>query len=229
MNASEILIEAAIAADYLREHTNFEEAARILYEAAFVTLLPFCDPHPYRANIGEPFVKDGWMYATDARICVRVPCSQPDSEGRFPDVAVVFRLYGVKEPPTTVRHRDGGVAYSGLAAWQQWPTKPIWVKTEPDKQTGITCPLCHGEGETFWGGDSQACVYCDRTGLLERFENVELGIPFDASSPLIAGKYWSLISRLPDVWYREPENSEKPIHFRFRGGEGLLMQIDRSK
>lgn len=219
-----ILIEATIAADYLREHTNFAEAIRILDEAAFVTLLPFCDRAPYRYNIGEPFVLGGYLYATDSRICVRAPTSRPDSEGWFPNAGLIFEQFQLHAIHWN-RHRDQGLAADGLPLWNPWPPRAVFVQTEDDAQTGIVCPICRGEGDYYVDGDAVSCVYCDRSGFVERFDNVRLGNPFDATSPLIAGRYWALIAQLPDVWWREPKDESAPLYFRFRGGEGALMPI----
>lgn len=199
-----ILTEAAIAADYLEEHTNFAEAVRILREAAFVTLLEFCDRYAWRHAIGQPWAKDGYLYATDARIAIRIPTSQPDTptgDARLPKIADVFAQWPV---PAT-------------AAWQRWPVKPVFVDTA--HETGEDCPICHGDGFYYTDGDVRRCVYCDGSGKVQAFDNVELGKSY------VAGVYWDKIRRLPDPWYVEPEKADEPVHFRFLGGEGLLMPI----
>lgn len=45
-------------------------------------------------DIEKPFVKDGYRYATDGRIAVRVPVSDANSEGTFPRVDTLGWLHG---------------------------------------------------------------------------------------------------------------------------------------
>jgi len=204
-----ILIDAFIAAEYLEEHCNYPEAVAILRQAAFVHLLPFCDDYySWKYDLTEPFVQGGYVYATDGKIAIRIPTRRPDTfhEGRFPNMQQVFDTLltnhsGSKEP------------------WQPWPTKPVFAPTEPAAQTGIDCPICRTQGHYYADGDSATCVYCDATGWVERWDNVDTG------KSIIAGRYWRLISRLPNVWYRERMRDGDPIWFRFAGGDGLLMTI----
>lgn len=57
-------------------------------------LTPFCttavDHRSY--DLSTPFVRDGWLYATDGSIAVRVPATgQPDSGGKRPRVEKLFK------------------------------------------------------------------------------------------------------------------------------------------
>lgn len=53
-----------------------------------VDLTPFCDsasdPFAMRYELMEPFVRDGWIYATDSAICVRVKSRRKNSSGMLP-------------------------------------------------------------------------------------------------------------------------------------------------
>lgn len=207
-----ILIDALIAADYLEEHCNFPEAVAILRQAAFVHLLPFCDEEQHwKWSLCEPFVQGGYVYATDGKIAIRIPTRRPDTfhEGRFPKMGETFdkllRAYTRDAP--------------GDLGWLPWPTKPVFVETETDAKTGIACPICRGATHYYADGDAVTCVYCDATGYVERWDNVDTG------KSIIAGRYWQLISRLPNVWYLERMREDDPIWFRFAGGDGLLMTI----
>lgn len=58
------------------------------------------DPAP-RYEMRRPFVRDGWIYATDGRVCVRVPTSEPDTacsdDEEFPPCAKLFDERGVEK------------------------------------------------------------------------------------------------------------------------------------
>lgn len=49
-----------------------------------IDLSRFCDKSSSRHGLAKPFVVDGWKYATDDRIAVRVPANEKNGEGRFP-------------------------------------------------------------------------------------------------------------------------------------------------
>lgn len=208
-----ILIDALIAADYLEDHANFPEAVAILRQAAFVHLLPFCDEFSWKYDLCEPFVKDGYVYATDSRIALRIPTRRSNTfdmssrSARFPKMGETF-------DNLLTNHLDS------KEPWLPWPTKPIFVETEADAQAGIACPICRTQGHYYADGDAVTCVYCDATGWVERWDHVDTG------KSIIAGRYWRLISRLPCVWYRERMREDDPIWFRFAGGDGLLMTIE---
>lgn len=59
-----------------------------------MNLAPFClrSVAPANLSMNKPFVKDGWRYATNGRILVRVPApGEPDSKGgNFPDGSSFF-------------------------------------------------------------------------------------------------------------------------------------------
>lgn len=105
-------------------------------------LQPFCDPGAYRYLISVPFVVDGYRYATDGRIVVRVPTADPDStiptppEGerqkKYPNVgSIPFAHETVDVPPSE---------------WPSWPT-PCYEKlgnvtdSDGDVANDFHCPL----------------------------------------------------------------------------------------
>jgi hypothetical protein len=212
MKSETLLVEAAIAADYLEERGDFQNLIGFLREVAFVNLLEFCEHNAFRRPIAEPFVQDGYLYATDARIAIRIPTKQSNTEredgARYPRMADIFT--GLK-PVQSRWHAEEG--------WLQWPTKPLEIPTPTDAKQGVVCPICLGGGEYWTDGDTRRCVYCDGDGYLSLYDNASLG------PACFSGMYWRLIARLPNVWYREPKNAGKPLWFRFAGGDGVLMPI----
>lgn len=65
-----------------------------------INLTPFCAMRRMsRYDMSKPWNRNGWKYATDGRIAVRVPCGEPDSEGQlFPPANELFGGEGIWEP-----------------------------------------------------------------------------------------------------------------------------------
>ncbi|MCA9220405.1 MAG: hypothetical protein KDA71_08760, partial [Planctomycetales bacterium] len=103
--------------------------------------------------------------------------------------------------------------------WLPWPSKPVEVEAGDDAMA-VFCPICFGDGHYYAADDDRACVYCDRTGLVERLDDAMIG------QARYAGRYWNLIRQLPNVVYREPKRFDDVLWFRFSGGDGLLMPIN---
>lgn len=64
-----------------------------------INLRPFCldnPTRPVRFALAQPFVQDGWCYATDGRIAVRVPSDEPNTarpNERYPAMAKHFSAF----------------------------------------------------------------------------------------------------------------------------------------
>jgi len=52
----------------------------------------FCADEDGRFPLSKPWVKDGWRYATDARITVREPTTEPNTENRTETIEPLFGL-----------------------------------------------------------------------------------------------------------------------------------------
>ena len=208
------------AADFLEEH-GWQDQADEVRRSADTWLLRFCDGENPRLNLGEPFVRGGWTYATDSRIAIRMPSNRVDGNCRLTESVLgvmlgYFEKYheAVKTGPFM---RDG-------RNWRQWPSKPVEMPL--DGMEYVACQICRGDGRIFdVDGDVWTCVYCDATGNV----GLQPDVMLEGGTPIVGGRYWSLIRRLPDVWYIDPESDKEPIPFRFRFGQGLLMPIDEQQ
>ena len=215
-------------ADYLEEHGEIEQpaivrwAASVAHDCLFAWLQQ-CAEGGYRyAGLSEPFVKNGYIYATDSRIAIRIrtlACETPPLEGRVPDVERLFADIRNVNVDDTV--------------WKKWPAEPVAVSPPVlDMVFELDCPICYGEGHYYADGDQHTCVYCDGAGSVSK-----LPVYTRIGDQPYAGRYWSIISQLPGVMFCEPQvgsdsNSGMPgppytaLYFRFMGGEGILMPID---
>lgn len=186
-------------------------------------LQAFCDPTYSRCKM--PFVRAGHTYATDARVCIRIPTEEADTEGKFPDT-----------------HRLG---WSGCAlANEPWPNievNPIEHNCDECYGTGKAeedCDRCRGagwlhchhcdnesdckkcDGDGVVVGDSP-CEECGGTGKRLSLRDVHVSI----GSATISGHYHKLIAALPNARVTLPTEPCDMLSFRFDGGEGLLMAI----
>lgn len=113
-----------------------------------IDLKPFCAEHSCRYRITEPFVRDGWRYATDGAIVVRVPCpGEPDSDGTLlpkPECFEWETLEGELKP---------------------WPPE-----VRSDSPDGLLCRACNhtglvpGKEEKCLPCKGEGFVYCDHCG-----------------------------------------------------------------
>lgn len=79
---------------------------------------------PSRYVLCKPFVRDGYRYATDGRIMVRVPSTEPNTSGKLPPTADIGWLHGTvtewidwpmdrDDEPTLMRAACGGCGECG--------------------------------------------------------------------------------------------------------------------
>lgn len=184
-----------------------------------------CEPWTKRFDLRNPFVRDGYQYATDARIAIRVPA--PDLEDT---------LRGIPQEMITEMHWDHDVH----GDWKPWPVRwPVVPgrtvecsrchgrgKIRPlgnclkcgatGWRSGVVCVTCNGEGVVY----SAQCDYCDGKGDGELLDKQ----PICAAN--ISGDYDDRIRRLPGpIEFVPPTDAESPILFRFASGEGIIQPI----
>lgn len=165
-------------------------------------LQDFCSVDETRMGINTPFVRDGWKYATDGRICVRIPTNEPDDSNephKRPDAAAIFQGFDV----------------TGLV-----PFVIPELQGVKDKK----CPSCNGYGHsTCDHGHQHECDDCDETGVIEEWPKADIG------GNDFSERYLSKIVNLPGLqFFAKSANMEalKPAFFTFgEGGQGLLMPI----
>lgn len=181
-----------------------------------IDLAPFCDPENTRYALDVPFVIAGWKYASDGRVCVRIPTKEQDTQA--PEGKKLVKA-------DQLFSKIGGVVF------QPWPNAPI-------QRCNGTCVFCFGDGKyPYWkcpkceghgfidtkeckkcdgeGTDGEKCFNCSGVGhgLFCCHQDV-LGID-------VSYRYLRLIEKLPGE-LTAAKYEEHSIAFQFEGGEGLI-------
>lgn len=188
-------------------------------------MLPFCDAESTRYAIGAPFVLDGWKYATDTRVCIRVPCSEPNrqsGEGRFVPADKVFAGFPsggfspmgevVDVKGNVVCQRCAGEGRIDRARCRRCGGAGYVYCDHCDNEND--CRECRGKGLTI--GD--LCPECLGKKVIPGIERVTVrGLQF---RPL----YVTRVLGLPDVVFQVDQQTR--LIFTFAGGgQGILMPI----
>jgi len=185
----------------------------------------------------EPF-----RYATDDRVCVRVPINTGDlidkEKKDLPPVGTLgwthtwnYRGRWVRWPRAAYLDAadteclrccgTGDLAGCPLECDDCGGTGHEWVGSEYDISHPIRCRACKGKGCFV----KEECPKCkgNAIGIFPGIQRLE--------QCYIDCDYHRKISCLSGVEYFVPENpvSEKPIRFRFDGGVGLLMPLDQKR
>lgn len=196
-----------------------------------INLQLFCDTDVYRGWIlTTPWMHAGFWYATDGRICVRVPIKPAD----------------VKRPFDTAVHRP-----NAFALFQAFP--PCTLAWPSFEHESLACPVCDGSDKTLvecetcagfgckkCGGTGatpgkKKCIYCKKGVIL----SVPKGESYDDSGRRrrrrrriqISGIwfntfYLSLIeSQCHGIQYAVA-STDRPLSFTAHGGvQGLLAGL----
>lgn len=162
-----------------------------------IDLQPFCSINECRMGIMTPFAFNGWKYATDGRVCVRVKTDEPDDSGephKRPDASKLFAGFNVE----------------GLQPFDIPPPKGLATNR---------CRYCNGNGvRTCDLGHDHDCDECDGTGEVEEWPSQDIG------ACRFSERYLSKIITLPGLKFY-PTSAENPALFTFDGGEGTLAQM----
>lgn len=157
-----------------------------------------------RYEFSQPFVRGGWMYATNGHICIRVKCDEPDSIGRFPDAPTLFKNIPRANTFTAIGDPVYGDAVHECAACggmnvrpKDFPSDIEWADDEGD------CLECHGFGRLV-------------TGSTERL-----------AGRLIRTSYANRMRALAEVRVGPHGPPSSALFFLFAGGEGVVMPVSR--
>lgn len=170
-------------------------------EATTIDLSLFCDSEVMRYDLSKPFTIDGWRYATDAKICVRVPTDDPSDElkandlhGRFPDCRTL--------PWPDAKTRD-------TLAWMPMPPVP--------PEAWEVCPCCEGSKVDPDFKDEE-CDFCEGEGRFIKPQDITLS----DGETRIGDEPARKMERLPNLRLAV---IGKYLFFDFDGGEGLLATL----
>lgn len=179
-----------------------------------INLLSFCaQPWDSKHLMAKPFNLNGWTYALNGHVGIRVPATGPDTvppEGeRFPPASSVFvPVEGERIP---------------------WPER-------------LYCPQCFDTGTIGCNGcqrrcDDDGCTGCGkrRCRLCNgRSPSGQLSDTADSRRCIDVGEHWidvgydDLIRELRGVTFIPISNPSKPLPFFFEGGEGRVMGVSRT-
>ena len=164
-------------------------------------LMPFCSKDESRPMLSAPFTIGKFTYATDGRVCVRVP--------DFP------------APPMDIQGPQ-------VAATLEWETAPRTIAVElpeeiPCDRT-VDCTTCGGGGiHVCPCGDTHPCGDCEGDGkMIQCDKGVEVGKMFLGES------YLRKLAALPGLKLYDNGGVVDVVYFTFDGGEGLLMPMRKA-
>lgn len=192
-----------------------------------IDLSMFCHKVHSRYDLHKPFVRNGWLTATDGRICVRIKTNLPDTKDiNVPDINASFALC------TSILSKPIGIVLPGTGVG-------ACDDCEGNGTGGRICDICGGGGRHECDcGVEHKCGECEGEGRIEKpdtvcwlcegegrgFADVEIaGCKF-------AGKYTNMIARkfptAKAVMMQAPDEYNATIlYFRFEGGEGVLTSL----
>jgi hypothetical protein len=165
-----------------------------------IDLQPFCaDPEIYRRAINAPWSRDGYTFATDGALLIRVPyrAEVEDREGA----------------PQVMGNRIGAIFAREPADWFDIPEFPPPASDE--------CKECEGDGwvsprTQYNVYDDQECKTCDGKGRVQQDKPVEIGGFY------FADRLLTILRQLPNVKIG-PLGPNDAARVTFDGGDGLLM------
>lgn len=201
-----------IVADWLEDQeSEFAERVRNIALAKPNALMLFTEPESGRLDLSRPWAKDGYIWATDGRIMVRVDASgvpnSPPSDLPRPDVSSLMRQALSNQP-------------------EKWSSIQSVSYTEGDARG--PCHFCLGYGRTPWHAslvEALPCEYC-HDGELDpesrlRIGGLEFSAHFIERIKILAPECEVGAAQWSDQWNKD----SGMLHFRAKGVYGLLMPI----
>lgn len=184
-----------------------------------IDLTRFCSTES--SKYGKPATFGGFTYATDCRICVRVPTNEPDDS----------------DPVDWVKSSPTMFAKSTADTDKAWPEQteqptPCFKCNGAGIVEETDCGECNGTGlkECFECGHEGDCGDCDGSGIEDEAgvcpecEGRKVIYPNRRIAGLMIGeKYDAMIRELPNPRIVGTAIDGKALHVIFDGGELLVM------
>ncbi len=166
-----------------------------------------CADYSSRYDFSQPFVFEGFKWASDGIIMVRVPAA--DENRAVP--------------------KDGMKFVNPWTVWHRFQKDGAFVEFKPEPFAVVKCWACRS--------GKCSCESCELEEIRDDcqccngFARVWFPLTTSVGSATINTRYADLISKLPNPMIVMPKDAEKTnaISFRFGGGEGLLMPLDMSR
>jgi len=201
-----------------------------------INLQRFCaSQYDLRKHLQQPFRRDGFVYATNGHVLVRVSVAdgyEADENEKAPvRLDEMFKCIdegGVEWRPLPPLHavkpcsRCFGSGQLRVEDCDSCDGKGEFERDGYD----YTCQACNGEGFVEVGepnGKHVACPECDGRG---HEQDQRQNINHNQQLPEVGVNvgYLSWLAKLPGIVCC-PQDNEKPVRFRFDGGHALLMPM----
>ncbi len=185
----------------------------------------FCAKEKTNFRLGEPFRIDGYLYATNGHILIRVK-----SEGTNTVRAGIPDVRGLVKPrPVGAMKAVGKI--EGTASCSQCDGLGM---IGPAGE----CDECHGRGDELCGccDNYTVCKKCDGSGKLDgaekcgrcngtgdiQVEHVDIGVEDGA----IRHDVFDLLNSLPGLRIQKKiKDKSQYVYFSFDGGDGVFVQM----
>lgn len=154
-----------------------------------------------REGIMSPFWKNGYAYATDGRIAVRMRCEQnpwPDDDIQRPNAEAIFVGF------TTIGEPFNPPSYVAAIT---------------------TCQSCLGLGERCCDmGHYHPCDFCEDGREYSWPE-------FEFNGRVFYGEHLTKLATLPGarVWVDSAQDNSKPCYVTWKHGDGFIMSIKKKE
>ena len=188
-----------------------------------INLEKFCSEDENRTKINHPFCHNGYKYATDGKIVIRIPLDDLERgisiiNNNVTDILKEFSWCEEKEE----------IKIPTISAI----TKQVCGKCKGEK---TKCPECDGEGEVeTWNTYNEytnTCATCDGDEYIPCPQCSDLGIETNKNHYVdfpdfkMNVFYLNLIKELPELKMYNLINTKWLKYFSFTGGEGLLAVL----
>ena len=165
-------------------------------------LNPFCGDDPTRYYLQVPFNQDGFAWATNGHILVRVP----EMEGLLP--CSCPKPINISKPLTGFEDAQF--------------SKARWKLPAHDPHFKGPCIVCDGRGVLHDCPECDCiCEACKGTGRADPERRTSVRI----LGRLYALNYVRIIASLPGLEVSDGQGGERPLFYRFDGGIGALMPL----
>ena len=191
-----------------------------------IDLKKFCGEANRKYDFTKPFVIDGYKYATDGRIGVRVKCDEPDTEEVLPKIKHLFDKDKLEYLPGRPIFKPSNLE---KVRCSECSSGKVGIYAECDTCGGsgehycLQCDASHGCGVCFGDGQKlirrEPCTLCDKDNQI--FEDIVVdGYKLKG---VYVTKLLNQVSQIAAVATGGVQVGGVPIVFEFDGGEAIIM------
>ena len=198
----------------------------------------FCTDYDVRDFMKTPFIYDGYVYATDGIIAVRLRQNECDfmvensPEIKYPNIGHVFNdLWCIK---------CNQKVYESMSHLEQYKT----ADEEIEVGEHVECKVCDGEGEVTWNfyvyEKEDECPACFGSGYSDLPKTKKTGFKTWGSQIVLVRNAYLRLSYFAkilqaaekmkeELFITAYNQSNSPVFFRFGSLEAVLMPVLRDE